>query len=160
MLRKIRAAVIGYLVLVVVYIAGVLLAWVIIGEGPFGPEEGGITSPWVVALLMIVSVAAFVGGWVCRRVSRDSGAVVILIGVLIGLALVVMLTDVLIGPTPSARAFLETLFGPVSIDDPLAELLDGRPQMWFAVASYLLAGLAIVVGAKVAEMGPTGQGPK
>jgi hypothetical protein len=57
----------------------------------------------------------------------------------------------LIGPTASGLAFVERLFGPVPADMPFAELLDGRPQPWFVVTNYVVAILAIVVGAGIAR---------
>ncbi len=151
MLRRIGAGLLGYAVLAIFYVAGTLVAWTVIGEAPFRPDSGDLTTSWMIALLLTSVVGALAGGWMSRRVGGDQQSVAVLITILVGLVLIVVLIDALIGPAPSARAFVEELFGPISRDIPLAELLDGRPQSWFAVASYVVAALAIVAGAVLAR---------
>jgi len=148
---KIRAGVLGYLVLVVVFASGVLVAWTVIDEAPFHAATGDLTPSWLIALSLDAVVAGLASGWVSRRVGPDRHAVAVLVAILVGLAIVVVLTDLLIGPTHSTRAFLEELFGPMSTDLPFPELWDGRLQTWFAAASYMLAILGIAVGARLAE---------
>lgn len=153
MLGTIRAGALGYLVLAVVYVGGIFVARTVIDQAPFDAGTGDLRGSWVIALLLNSGVAALVGGWVCRRVGGDQQAVAVLITILVGLALIVVLTDMLVGPTLTGRAFLEELFGPKSADFPLSELWQGRPQTWFAVASYVLAIVAIGVGARLATKG-------
>lgn len=67
----------------------------------------------------------------------------------------VALTETLVGPTSSGRGFMEALFGTLPAELPMSELLEGRPRPWFALTSYLLAGLGIVYGARIAARGAT-----
>jgi hypothetical protein len=149
--RTIAAGLLGYVVFVMLYAIGALLMWTILGEPPFKPDSGGLTTSWMMVLLLMSVVGGLVGGWVCRRVGQDQRSVAVLVAILVGLALIVVLTEMLIGPTASGLAFVERLFGPVPADMPFAELLDGRPQPWFVVTNYVVAILAIVVGAGIAR---------
>jgi len=123
----------------------------VIDDAPFDRGTGDLIPSWVIALSLSALVAGFASGWVSRRVGPGRQAVAVLVTILVGLAIAVVLTELLIGPTPSTRAFLEELIGPISADLPLSALWDGRPQAWFGVASYILAILGIVVGAGLAE---------
>jgi hypothetical protein len=147
MSRPLRAGVLGYLVFAGLYVVGVLLTWSLVDAPPFHPDTGHLTGSWILALLTLSGVAGVVSGWVCRRLGRTRSSVVVMIGVLVGLGLLVGLVEALIGPTPSARAFLEALFGPLPEGLPFAGLLEGRPRAWVALASYGLALAAMVAGA-------------
>lgn len=103
------------------------------------------------ALLLLSIPSGLTGGWACRRVGQDRQSLAILIAILVGLALLVVLTEIVIGPTASGREFVERLVGPVSPDMPFAELLDGRPRPGFTMASYVLAIISIVVGSAIAQ---------
>lgn len=151
MSRRIAAGLLGYAVLVLVYVIGAVVTWAILAEPPFRPESGALTMSWMAALLLTSVVGGMAAGWVSRRVGHDRQSVAVLIAILVGLALSVVLTDMLIGPTASGRAFVEALFGPVPAELPFGELLDGRPQAWFAVTSYVVAIFTMVAGAALAE---------
>ena len=145
------AAVLGYLVLAALFMSGALLTRLAIDQAPYDPGTGGLRPSWAVALIVSALVAGVASGWVSRSFGASRAAVLALVAILLGLALVVVLIDSLIGPTPSTRAFLEELLGQASVELPMSDLWDGRPQTWFAVASYTLAVLGIIVGASLAE---------
>jgi hypothetical protein len=146
------AGLLGYIVFVMMYAMGALLAWTILGEPPFDPDSGALTTSWMMALLLLSIPAGLAGGWACRRVGQDRRSMAVLIAILVGLALLVAVTEMLIGPTASAREFVERLVGPVSTDMPFAGLLAGRPPLGFAVASYFVAILSIVGGSAIAQL--------
>jgi len=105
MSKTIKAGVLGYLVLAGIYMCGILVAWIIIGEPPFDAASGDLAGPWVTALLVDTVIAAAVAGWVCRSVGGDQKAVALFMLILVTLALGVILVDALIGPTESAGDF-------------------------------------------------------
>ncbi|MBT8477672.1 MAG: hypothetical protein KJO06_02055 [Gemmatimonadetes bacterium] len=147
MATALKGTLAGYAALGVTYMAGALLAWALIGPPAFGPE--GLAMPWVVALLPVAMIAGLAGGGVCRRVTEDRRGVAALVGILLGLVVLVLLVDLLIGPTASAREFLERLSGRTLANLPFAELWEGRPQAWFTLASYGLAVTGVVAGARL-----------
>jgi len=106
MWRTIKAGVLGYLALAVVYLGGVLVTWVVADAAPFDPGTGDVTGPWVTALLLNAGAAGLVAGWICRRVGKNRRAVAGPIGILVGLAAIVVVTEMVIGPTAGARAFV------------------------------------------------------
>lgn len=148
---KATAAVVGYLTLAVVYIAGALIAWIVLPTPPFASAGGDLTGAWRVGLALDALAASFLAGWVCRRLAGGRGAVILLAAVLIGLWIIVVATDSMIGPTPSSSAFLEHLVGSAPADLPFGALLQGRPSMGFVVTSYVLAVVGILVGSWIAE---------
>jgi len=153
MTRRATAAAVGYLTLAAAYVLGALIAWLVIGAPPFDAVAGDLTGAWMVALLLDAVAASLLAGWVCRRRSENRGGVIVLIAVLLGLWITVVVTDALIGPTPSGSAFLGRLFGTRSAELRLGAFLEGRPQMWFVMVSYALAVAGLLVGGRIAEGG-------
>jgi hypothetical protein len=152
-MRRIGAGLLGYGALALSYGTVALLTTAVLDEPPFHPDSGDLITSWMLALFVAAVIGGLVGGWVSRRLGGDHQSVIDLIAILLGLVVTVVLIDVLIGPTPSGRAFVEKLVGPVSEDFPLAAWWEGRPQPWFAITSYVLAIIAIVGGARLAQRG-------
>jgi len=151
MLKNLKAGLLGYGILAVVVLVGILLTGVLVDQAPFRPDTGGLAPAWMIPLLLSSALGAFGGGWASRRAGENRRSVFVMIAILVGLAAIVVLVEAWIGPTASGRGFMEALFGSLPPDLPMGELLDGRPQVWFAVVNYLVAIVAAVTGARVAE---------
>ncbi|MDX1501565.1 MAG: hypothetical protein R3325_04315 [Thermoanaerobaculia bacterium] len=88
MLRKILAAILGYVVIVVIALAGIGVAWMILGgEGAFRGEGPEPSTPWIALNVIVGFLAALVAGWTARRVGRSSLSVNLLIGIVLVLGL-------------------------------------------------------------------------
>lgn len=111
MLRSILAAVVGYVALVLVVLAGIGVAWLALGgAGAFDGEGPAPSTPWMALNLLSGLIAAVVGGLVARRIGGSQLAVRILVGIVLVLGLV---TAVMAG---SAKGDREPL------DKPVAEM--------------------------------------
>jgi hypothetical protein len=93
MIRSSLAAIAGYVVIVVVVVAGIGLSWAILGgEGAFAGEGPQPSTSWMIANLVTGFVAAVAGGWVAHRLGASRTAVRILIGLILVLGLIGALT--------------------------------------------------------------------
>lgn len=110
MLRSILAAIVGYVALVAVVLAGVATAWMALGgAGAFAGEGPAPSTPWIVLNLLSGLIAAVIGGLVARRIGRSQSAV----RILVGLVLVLGLLSALFADGPDDKE---------PIDKPVAEL--------------------------------------
>lgn len=90
MLRSILAAVVGYVALVLVVLAGIGVAWLALGgEGAFDGEGPAPSGAWIALNLMSGLIAAVIAGLVARRIGGSQLAVRILAGFVLALGLVV-----------------------------------------------------------------------
>ena len=86
--RAIVGAILGYAAIVVVVMAGLGLAWTVLGaSGSFSGDGPYPSAAWVASALVSGFVAAFIGGLVARKVGRDAVAVKILVGLMLVLGL-------------------------------------------------------------------------
>lgn len=109
MLRSVLGAIVGYVAMVVVVMAGIGLAWVGLGaEGAFAGEEPHPSNLWMVSNLVGGFIAALAGGLVALKSGRSQRAVKILAGLVLGLGLVVALL------APSSEVSGKSLNKPVA----------------------------------------------
>ena len=88
MLRKILAAVVGYVVMVAVVLAGIAVAWSLLGgAGAFRAEGPAPSTIWIGLNLLTGFLAAVAGGWTALKIGRSAAAVKILVGVLLVLGI-------------------------------------------------------------------------
>lgn len=79
MLRNILAAILGYIVIVIVVMLGIGIAWGFLGgAGAFRGESSTPSTPWMLLNLAFGFVAAVAGGSVARAVGKSAIAVKIL----------------------------------------------------------------------------------
>lgn len=109
MARNILAAIGGYVAMVLVAIAGIGVAWTILGgAGAFDGEGPTPSTAWMASNLVGGLVAAMAGGWLARRMGTSSSAVTMLIGIVLVLGVV--------------SAFLSAGVERPLLDKPVAEL--------------------------------------
>ena len=93
MLRAISGAIVGYVALVIVVIAGLALAWAVLGgTGSFSGDGPYPSTAWNASALISGFVAAFLGGWVALKIGRSVLAVKILVALMLVLGLYGALT--------------------------------------------------------------------
>ena len=84
MLRKILAALLGYVVIVVIALAGIGIGWTILGgQGAFEGEGPQPSTVWILLNLAIGLVAAVVAGRVAAVVGGSSSSAKILAGIVL-----------------------------------------------------------------------------
>ncbi|MBX3373166.1 MAG: hypothetical protein KF817_04970 [Phycisphaeraceae bacterium] len=91
MIRAIASAILGYLVMAMLVVAGIGLVWVTMGPGFAFAGESTVASPvWCIVMLGFGLAAAVVGGFVAAAVggSRRRHATNILLGIVLVLGLV------------------------------------------------------------------------
>ncbi len=88
MLRNILAAIVGYFVMVVGVMAGIGVAWAILGgQGAFAGEGPHPSGLWITINVVLGFLTAMLGGWVALKLGRSYGAVKILIGIILALGI-------------------------------------------------------------------------
>ena len=93
MLRNILGGIAGYVVMVVVALAGIGVAWLALGgSGAFDGEGPYPSTAWIVLNLMSGLIAAFLGGLAARKIGRSPLAVMILAGLVLVLGIILALT--------------------------------------------------------------------
>ncbi len=114
MLRSILGAVLGYVAIVVVVIAGLFLTWQVLGAaGSFSGEGPYPSTAWIGSALVFGLLAAFVGGKVALKVGRGPLAPKILIGLILVLGTFAALT---------AESAYEKRVANVAAEKPVADL--------------------------------------
>ena len=84
MVRNILAAIGGYVVMIVIVLAGLGLAWGVLGgEGAFDGQGPFPSTVWLGINLVTGFVAALAAGLAARKMGRSAAAVKILIGLLV-----------------------------------------------------------------------------
>ncbi len=92
MLKGIAGAVVGYIVIIIVVMAGLGLAWAILGgEGAFHGDGPYPSTAWLAFSFGFGFLAAVAGGFVAAKIGAKKG-VQILVGLIIALGLVSALT--------------------------------------------------------------------
>ncbi len=84
MLRNVLGAVGGYIAIVVVAMAGIGVAWLVLGgSGAFDGEGPAPSTAWLAGNLITGFIAAIVGGWLAHKIGRSLTAVKILVALLL-----------------------------------------------------------------------------
>lgn len=87
--RNILAAVGGYVVMVIVVMAGIGVAWTILGGGgAFDGEGPRPSTAWMAGNIVTGFIAAFAGGWAARKMGTSATAATILIGLVLVLGVI------------------------------------------------------------------------
>jgi len=88
MIRAILGAILGYVAIVVVVIAGLAATWAVLGgAGSFSGEGPYPSMAWSASAVLAGFIAAFLGGRVALKIGRTDLAVKILIGLMLVLGL-------------------------------------------------------------------------
>ena len=91
--RNILAAVLGYIVMVVVFFT-FSVVWMVMGAGgAFEPGSWDVSTGWIAASIVLGLVAAVAGGFVCARTGVGAQAIWILVGLVIVLGVLSAIPD-------------------------------------------------------------------
>lgn len=111
MTRNIFAALGGYIGMVLVAVAGIGIAWFILGAaGAFAGDSPTPSTAWIIGNLVGGFVAAVTGGWLARRLGTASTSVNILIGFVLVLGLATALLSQGMVAEPLGKPVAELTF--------------------------------------------------
>ena len=143
MARSILAAVLGYIVMVIVVMAVIGIAWAILGGSvAFEGEGPNPSTAWLTFNIVSGFLAAAVGGCVALRIGKSALAVKILVGIVVLLGLYFALT------AESSYADRE------QVDKPVAEMTfweagqHAKHPTWYNWTIPLVAVAGVLVGGR------------
>lgn len=139
MLRSIGGAVLGYILVALVIFAGLTLAYLALGaDGAFQPGSFEVSMLWIVISLVIGFGAAFLGGWVARRVAREARGPWLLAGIMVvlglGMTLPILLGDAV---TPGVRT---------SAIGPMEAMAQAQTPGWVMLTNLLVGVIGVLLG--------------
>jgi peptidoglycan/LPS O-acetylase OafA/YrhL len=141
MLRIIAGVIIGWIVMTVGVMAVLFITAAALGglEKALQPDSYWTTNTFNVIVLIGGSVAAIVGGIVCRLIARNSKAVFALAVIVLAFGIGSAVKN-MNKPDPPART------GPVTWQDMAAH---GKEPNWFSFTAPLLAAIGLVIGSSL-----------
>lgn len=142
MLRAIAAVVVGYLTMFVLVFVTFTAAY--LGMGPdraFEPDTYDVSGLWLIVSLVLGTLAAVAGGYVCAMIGRRRMPVRALAALVLGLGLALAIPAVLAGNKEhKARS------GEVSNTEAMQ---GARQPGWFALLNPLIGAAGVVLGARL-----------
>jgi hypothetical protein len=138
MVKNALAAILGYVVMVLVVFATFSLMWALLGpEGAFEPASWDVAPAWIGGSVVLGFVAALAGGAVCARVQADPRGVLVLIGLVIVLGILSAL--------PEAADVAAPRPDDVSMTDAMS---NASQPAWVAWLNPLIGALGAWLGAR------------
>lgn len=146
MLRNILGAIAGYIVMVVIVIASIAGTWAVLGaEGSFSGDGPYPSTAWNASNVAFGFIAAFVAGWVARKIGRTGLAVKILVSLMLVLGLYGALT---------AESSYQKRVAKAEIDKPVGELtfmeagVVARNPTWYLWLIPLIGAAGALLGGR------------
>ena len=140
MLRAIGGVVVGYVAMFICIFTLFTLAYLVLGaNGAFQPGSYEVSGIWLVLVAIVSGVAAVVGGFVCKLIARNSGAVYAL------LALVLVLGVVF------GIAGANKVVPPVRANEVanIEAMQNAKTPVWMMLLGLVISGAGVVVGARL-----------
>lgn len=134
--KNVLAAVLGYVVMVLVVFATFSLLWVLLGpSGAFEPGTWEVSPPWLAGSIVLGFLAALLGGAACARVQADRRGVVILIALVVVLGIISALPEAadVVGPRPDDVGMGEAM-------------TSARQPSWVAWLNPLIGAAGVYLG--------------
>jgi hypothetical protein len=148
MLRAIGGVIVGYIVMVVVVMAGLSAAYLAMGaDKAFQPGTYEVSGLWLVVMFAVGLVAAVVGGYVCAWIARRRTPTVVLAGLVLVLGLLMAVAGAM-APTegkPTERS------GEVG---NMEAMKDARTPTWVALINSIVGAAGVLAGARVRGVAP------
>ena len=138
-LRNVLAALLGYVVIVVIVFAALSLMWTLLGpDGAFQSESYAVSGVWVTGSIVLGFVAALVGGVVCARAAADSRAELILIGLIVILGVMAALPETaeVASPRPEDIAMADAM-------------MSAQMPRWVAWLNPVIGALGVWLGGAI-----------
>ncbi|MBX3115037.1 MAG: hypothetical protein KF836_10770 [Fimbriimonadaceae bacterium] len=134
------AVVAGYLTMAIIVFALLTVAYLALGvDGAFMPGTYEVSMPWIIIMLIVGIGAAWLGGWVCRKISDNTNTVKILAGVfffLAGLSAIWSFTMVIHTDLRPAD---------VSAMDAMAKAITPK---WVTMTNVVIGTVGVLIGGK------------
>lgn len=105
MARTVFAVIAGYLATAIAVGVSLTLAWFVLGASfAFEPGTSRTTLGWCLVVLILGFPPAMLGGWIARKISRDSRGVIALAVLMLVLGLVSAAFQMVAEPPPAPAA--------------------------------------------------------
>jgi hypothetical protein len=142
MLWKIAGVIIGYVLIAVLIFMTFSAFYLAIGaDRAYNPGTYDVSPLWIAVSALLTLLAGLAGGYVCKSISGDRGAVVILAGIVLGLGIAVASLQ-----AAAERPPKEVRTSAVSNYDAMK-----KPQqpVWYLFASPIISAAGIIIGGGV-----------
>lgn len=141
MLRSIGAVVGGYVVMFVIVFATFSGLYLAIGaSGAFRPGTYDVSTMWIVVSIVLSTLAALAGGWVCELISGGGKAALALAILVAILGLVAAIPPLTAPPSNEVR----------TADVPNMEaMMKAKTPAWIALLNPFIGAVGALAGAKL-----------
>lgn len=140
MIRSILSVLAGYASMAVLVMAGFSIGFAR-PELAFKPGTLIVTAEWLTYTMLLSFFAAFVGGWVCRRIARSHRPVQVL-------AVLVVLFGMASGIQNSTRPEPTLTAEELAAMQPMDRMQHTRQPDWYAFSIPVLAAAGILLGGR------------
>ncbi|NNF43250.1 MAG: hypothetical protein HKN62_09400 [Phycisphaerales bacterium] len=141
MLRAIGAAVVGYIVALVLVFVGLTVLWIVLGpDGAFEPGGWDTSLTWNLVNPVIGLAAAIVAGWVCALISPGGRSIAILVGLIVVLG-ALSAVSVMMKPEPTTpRVETVTMFEAMNA---------AQAPLWTVILNPIVGVIGVVIGGRL-----------
>jgi hypothetical protein len=141
MVRTIGSIVVGYLAMALVVFAGLTLAYLVVGpDRAFRPGVFDVSPLWVAISIVVGFGAAFLGGWLARRISGTVRGPQLLAGLVVILGLALALPALL--GDPAAAGMRADALGPFDA------MMQAQTPLWLMLLNPVIGAIGVLVGGR------------
>lgn len=141
MLRTIGSIVLGYLAMFAVVFVGLTIAYLAVGpDRAFRPGAFDVSLLWVALSIVVGFGAAYLGGWLARRVSGTPRGPQLLAALVLVLGFAMAL-PVLLGGPADAGIRADTL-------GPLDAMMQAQTPLWIMLLNPVIGAIGALVGGR------------
>ena len=139
-MKSVLGVILGYVAMFATVFITLTGSYYLLGmERTFQPGSYNVTLLWVVVMMIFSFVAAFIGGRVCRVISRNGKALIPLAALVLVLGLVSAVATYLTAQNPVART------GDVSNQQAM---MSAQQPIWAALALPVLGAAGVLIGGR------------
>lgn len=141
MLRLSGAVVLGYVAMALAVFAGLTAAYLLMGaDGAFRPDSYDVSLLWVVTSVVVSFAAALLGGWLARRIGRNTTAPRALAALVAVLGLGMAVAAAFNAPDdPGVRT---------GVVDTFAAMQQARTPLWMMLLNPVIGALGVLWGGR------------
>ena len=144
MLRKVVGVIVGYIVMACLVFATFTAAYLTMGAGQaFKPATFNVSLRWIAVSLVLGSIAAVIGGYLCAVISRSTRATQVLAGI-------VLLLGILVAIPALTRVDNRPNVRPREVSN-IQAMQNARTPKWFAIFNPVVSAIGVLVGAGIRQ---------
>lgn len=143
MLRNVLGVIVGYIAIAAIVFVGLAVAFFVLGvDKVYEPLLFDVTMLWIIVMLAVGFLAAFIGGAVCKMIARSPKGSM-------ALAVVVL---VLGGVMAAVEGMKETpAVPPVRTGETsmTEAMMNSKQPMWVSIANPIIGVIGVMIGASI-----------